>query len=506
MNYEETLTYIHNTPKFARTLGNDLLRKLLERLGNPHKNLKFVHIAGTNGKGSAAVMLSEILCAAGYKTGLFTSPYIERFNERIKLNGEMIEDDRLAQITTRIRMTIEKFKTPVSEFALDTAIALEYFNEEDCDIVVLETGLGGRLDATNVIEESLVSVIMSIGFDHTQYLGKTIAEITAEKCGIIKSGGNTVVYPVQEKDALSVIAETCNMQNNTLHIANMPESEENGDFRYNNKKYTLSLLGEFQKYNAATVLKTTEVLKSLGFKIPMSAIRKGLKSAFNPARLEKLNARIYLDGAHNPPAAAVLKTALKSMNKPVNLCVAMMEDKDISRCVEIFAETADKVIVTELDIPRCARTETLAEKFLKYNKEVITEKDPERAVKCLMEITSDRDVGCICGSLYLAGEVRGTFRKEKRQTPYYVYILRCSDNSLYTGITTDVERRFQEHLVGEAKGAKYTKTHKPISIEAYFKKENRSAALKTEYEIKQMTKPQKEELIKTFREENRRKG
>lgn len=505
MNYEETLTYIHNTPKFARTLGNDLLRKLLEKLGNPHKNLKFIHIAGTNGKGSAAVMLSEILCAAGFKTGLFTSPYIERFNERIKINNEMIEDDRLAEITARIRNTIEKFDTPVSEFALDTAIAFEYFKEENCDIVVLETGLGGRLDATNVIEESLVSVIMSIGLDHTQYLGETIEEITAEKCGIIKSGGHTVVYPVQESDAISVITRVCGERNNTLHIANMPESEGGTSFKYNNKKYALSLLGEFQKYNAATVTETVEVLKSLGYKIPTAAVRKGLKSAFNPARLEKINSRTYLDGAHNPPAAKALIDSLKAMNKPVNLCVAMMEDKDVSACIEIFADTASKVIVTEVDMPRCAAAETLAEEFSKYNTEVIVEKDSKAAVERLMKITTADEVGCVCGSLYLAGEVRKNFCGKKKQTPYYVYILRCSDNSLYTGITTDVERRFQEHLADKVKGAKYTKTHKPVSVEAYFKKENRSAASKTEYKIKQMTKSEKEELIKKFKEEKYRK-
>ena len=181
MNYEETLIYIHNTPKFARTLGNDLLKKLLKKLGNPQKDLKFIHIAGTNGKGSAAVMLSQILINCGLKVGLYTSPYIERFNERIRINGEEIPDDILADIATRIRETIEKYDTPVSEFALDTAIAFEYFKSQKCDIVVLETGLGGRLDATNVIDKSIVSVIMSIGFDHTQYLGETIEEITAEK-------------------------------------------------------------------------------------------------------------------------------------------------------------------------------------------------------------------------------------------------------------------------------------------------------------------------------------
>ena len=209
MNYTETINYIHNTPKFSRVLGNDLLRKLLDKLGNPQKDLKFIHIAGTNGKGSAAIMLAQILTLSGYKTGLFTSPYIEVFNERIKVDGEIIDNKSLAEITTKIRNTIETYDTPVSEFALDTAIAFEYFKKQNCDIVVLETGLGGRLDATNVIDNAILTILMSIGLDHTQYLGETIEEITAEKCGIIKENNKVIVYPIQETGAKCVIEKFC---------------------------------------------------------------------------------------------------------------------------------------------------------------------------------------------------------------------------------------------------------------------------------------------------------
>ncbi|MGN1092497.1 MAG: bifunctional folylpolyglutamate synthase/dihydrofolate synthase, partial [Monoglobaceae bacterium] len=192
MDYRESLNYIHKTPKFARVLGNDMLKKLLFHLGDPQKNLKFIHIAGTNGKGSYAVMMAEILKNSGYRVGLYTSPYIERFNERIQINGGQISDEALAEAATLVKQVIETNDAPVSEFALDTAIAFYYFNKHNCDIIVLETGLGGRIDATNVIDTAVLSVIMSIGYDHTQYLGNTIEEITYEKCGIIKPNGNVI--------------------------------------------------------------------------------------------------------------------------------------------------------------------------------------------------------------------------------------------------------------------------------------------------------------------------
>lgn len=493
MNYEETLIYIHNTPKFARTLGNDLLKKLLKKLGNPQKDLKFIHIAGTNGKGSAAVMLSQILINSGLKVGLYTSPYIERFNERIRINGEEIPDDILADIATRIRETIEKYDTPVSEFALDTAIAFEYFKSQKCDIVVLETGLGGRLDATNVIDKSIVSVIMSIGLDHTQYLGETIEEITAEKCGIIKKGGKVVIYPDLTDAAISVVEDFCKRNKAELIKADMPEILAGKSFKYNETKYKLSLDGDFQKYNAATVLCAAETLKRLGYKISDDAINDGLLTAFNPARMEKLPCGLLIDGAHNPPAVKALCNSLIKKKKPIRLVIAMMEDKDIDSCISAFAEINPMVIATQIDMPRCLSANALAEKFKEHNIDVTVEENPITAAKMVAEFTENGEVCCVCGSLYLAGEIRRNLKNYKK---YYVYILRCEDNSLYTGITTDVQRRFNEHKNDMKKGAKYTASHTPISIEAVFEAENRSEASKLEAHIKTLTKAQKEELIK----------
>lgn len=406
MNYAETINYIHNTPKFSRTLGNDLLRKLLDKLGNPQENLKFIHIAGTNGKGSTAIMLSEILTRAGYKTGLFTSPYIELFNERIKIDGKMIDDNSLADIATKIRNVIETNNTPVSEFALDTAIAFEYFNQQKCDIVILETGLGGRLDATNVIDSSILSVITSIGMDHMQYLGNTISEITAEKCGIIKENGKVIVYPMQESEAKSVIENFCTTQNARLIYASLPEVLEDNAFLYDGMRYTLSLCGDFQKYNAATAITAVYELRNSGFSISDTALYDGLLAAFNPARMERLSCGLILDGAHNTSAMRELCKTLSKMNKPVYVCIAMMEDKDISGCIAELAKIYPKIIATEINMPRCAKAELIADEFAKYNINAQIDKDPISAAKTALALAGKSGTAVVCGSLYLSGIVR----------------------------------------------------------------------------------------------------
>ena len=405
MNYNETLKYIHNTPKFARELGNDMLLKLLDKLNNPHKGQKYIHIAGTNGKGSTAAMLAEILKQSGYKVGLYTSPYIEVFNERIKINGENISNYDLARIVTLIRKTIETYDTPVSEFALDTASAFYYFKEQKCDFVVLETGMGGRLDATNVIERNIATVLTSISLDHTQYLGETIEAITEEKCGIIKKNSSVICYPNMMKSSLNVIKNNVNKMNAKLFIAEKPGGENN-EFTYANKKYILGLSGDFQKYNAATVLETVNVLKNKGIQIDDIAIEEGLKNATHMARFEFFGKNIILDGGHNRDAMEVLSKSLKAINKPICLCMAMMEDKDYSECIKIVSEVISNVVTCEINMPRCCRAEILAEEFNKRGVKAISYKRPEDALNKALDIAGDDGLVCICGSLYLAGYIR----------------------------------------------------------------------------------------------------
>ena len=406
MNYQEAIQYIHQTPKFCRESGNELFLKLLEKYDNPHHDLNYVHIAGTNGKGSTASMLSEILQASGYKTGLFTSPYIERYNERIQIDGVPIPDKTLAQIITELKEIIETYQTPIPEFALGTAVAFRWFLQEKVDIVILETGLGGRLDATNVIQKPLVSVITTIGRDHTQYLGDTLAKIAEEKCGIIKRDCPVVSYPIQEEEVWRVLRKYAEKMNSSLMVAELPQETEHG-MTLNDITYALGLKGSFQIYNAATVVKTVEALNLKGYHIPSSAIVSGLKNAKNPARFETFGRNIILDGAHNKQAFCALWDSLKETGKPVCLCTAMMEDKDYKECVSVLAKHLTAVIATQLDMPRCCSASALADEYKKQGaSNVYIEPNPKDAVNKALALAGDDGLVCICGSLYLAGQLR----------------------------------------------------------------------------------------------------
>ena len=388
MNYSETLKYINDTPKFSKILGNDDLKKLLSKLGNPQDTLKFIHVAGTNGKGSVCAMLTSILCASGKKCGLYTSPFIEVFNERIQVNGENIPDEDLARIASRVKLEIDTLGVEISVFAQITAMAFLYFAEQKCDIVVLETGLGGRLDATNVIPKAELSIITKIGLDHTEYLGDTIDKIAKEKCGIIKSGTKVITTSAQEKSALSVIENTCKALNVPLILAE------------NTCEYPLSLSGEYQKENAGIAVAG---VKALG--ICDEHIKAGLLSTKWIARFEYLKDNLILDGGHNPDGVHALISSLKVLNKPVTFVVAMMQDKDIRKTSALIRDFAESVIVTEVKMPRCMPAEELADLFPGCE----IEKDSVQAVKKALLNTKDDALVCVCGSLYLAGEIRGEF-------------------------------------------------------------------------------------------------
>lgn len=388
MDYNETLKYINDTPKFSRILGNDDLKKLLKKLGNPQDKLEFIHVAGTNGKGSVCAMLASILRASGKKCGLYTSPFIEVFNERIQVNGENIPDDALAKIATRVKSEIDALGVEISVFAQITAMAFLYFAEENCDIVVLETGLGGRLDATNVISSPRLCVITKIGLDHTEYLGDTIEKITREKCGIIKSGASVVTCHSQESSAISVIENTCKDKGVPLFVAD------------SDCGYPLSLSGEYQKENGAVAALCA---KTLG--ICEEHIKAGLLNTKWIARFEFLKDNLILDGGHNPDGVRALISSLKKLNKPVTFVVAMMQDKDINEtCVQI-SPFAKNIIVTEVNMPRCMPAEELS----KYFSACQIEKNSILAVKKALEQTPENELVCVCGSLYLAGEIRSHF-------------------------------------------------------------------------------------------------
>ncbi len=400
MKYDEVIEYIHKIPKFIRPLGNANLGELLKKLGNPNNNLKYIHIAGTNGKGSTAAMICEILKCDGYKVGLFSSPFIEVFNERIQINSLNISDNDLCHYTEIVKDTMEREKLSVSEFAFICAVAFLYFSEKNCDYVVLETGMGGRLDATNIIEKCEVCVLTSISLDHTQFLGETIEEITLEKCGIIKQGAAVVSYPNEK--LRKIIDNQANEMGANVVYAKTPKVTNDG-FVYEDKEYKLSLKGAYQPYNAAVAIEAVNALKNRGVRVGDTAICEGLSSVRWPVRFEFIRENLVIDGAHNPDGIEALKKSLLGLGKKIILVMAMMEDKSVYECVNNISGIADYFIATQLDMDRCLKAEKLIE-YSDTKGEVIN--NPIDATKKALDIADDNSVVCVCGSLYLAGCVK----------------------------------------------------------------------------------------------------
>ena len=428
MNYKEALEYINDKDKFGSRLGLDSIGKLLSLLGNPQSGLKYIHIGGTNGKGSTASYLAHMLKFGGYKTGLFTSPYIERFNERIQINGQDIPDEVLGRITDLIRekaniMVGEGFEHPTT-FEIITAIGFMYFQEEKVDYVILEVGLGGRFDSTNIIDRPLASVLTTIDYDHIDVLGNTLKEIAYQKGGIIKDNSIVISYP-QNDEALEVLKKISEEKNSDFHLIDMKDvnikhTSNKGaifDFKYNKiemKDLEISMLGEYQVYNAVLALTTLFVLidKNL-ISIGEIEIRKGLKSTKWPGRLEVLgeNPIFLIDGAHNVQGIYQLKKALRlfKYNRLI-LGIGILKDKDTSHMIELLAPMADVIVATEVNMPRKLEAEALKEKASKYNKNIYIEKDIRQAIRKTMELAKKDDVIVFGGSLYLIGEVRTIYK------------------------------------------------------------------------------------------------
>ena len=403
MNYEETIKYIHSIPKFRRPLGNAQLARLLDALGNPQDKIKPIHIAGTNGKGSAAAMLGEILKESGYRTGMFTSPYIEVFNERIQINNELIADEELAAYTERVKGVMDEREAYVSEFAFITAVAFLYFWEKGCDYAVIETGMGGRLDATNIIKKPELTVLMSIGLDHTQYLGETIEEIASEKCGIMKKGCPTAAYPNEK--VRTIIEDAARANESKTVFAKEPEITEKG-IKYGGEEYELSLKGAYQPQNAAVVLEGVELLRESGVKIDETAVKRALSRVKWQARYEFVRENVVIDGGHNADGIQALKKSLAADGRKIILVMAMMEDKSFSECVAEITGIAKKLYATELDMPRCAKAEDLA-KAAVCETEIC--KDVDECIDRALKAAKNGELICVCGSLYLAGEARKKF-------------------------------------------------------------------------------------------------
>lgn len=424
VKYQEALEYINDKDKFGSRLGLSSIGKLMELIGNPQEDLKHIHIGGTNGKGSTSSFISHVLKSAGYKVGLFTSPYVERFNERIQINGFDIPDEALGRLTSVIKektiiMLKEGFEHPTT-FEIITAIAFMYFKEEEVDYVVLEVGLGGRFDSTNIITSPLASVITTIDYDHIDVLGDTLEKIAYQKAGIIKDNGIVISYP-QDDEALKVIKEETAKRKADLYLfpmenINIKEITEYGtifDFNYGNtimKDIKISMLGEYQIYNASLAITTLLVLRDKSLvKISDEDIKVGLKETKWPGRLEVIRRKptFLIDGAHNVQGARQLTKALSLFKyDKLILGIGILEDKDSSHMVELLAPKADQIVVTEVNMPRKLKSEDLAEQIRKYNENIIIEKDIKKAIEKTLELAGENDMIVFGGSLYLIGEVR----------------------------------------------------------------------------------------------------
>ncbi len=422
LTYEEAMARVNSRLRFGMKAGFERIRSLLNELGNPHEKLKFVHVGGTYGKGSTSTLIASALEAAGYKTGLYTSPFVIDFRERFMINHEMISKQQLIEAIEAVSTAIESLEAEdeqYTEFEFITALALFWFAKESCDIVVLEVGLGGRLDTTNVIPQPEVTVITSISLDHTDILGDTIEKIAAEKAGIIK-GGRVVLYPVQEEAAVEVIRKTCNEKEAELTVPNitdmsvLSESINGTDFTYQNESLHTPFLGEHQVYNAITAHAALQELKKIGWEISESAIKNGFSEAFIPARMEIIsrNPLVILDGGHNPGAAEALRNMVKKYlpRKKIVAVIGMMADKDSREYFRQAGNLFETIITVDVSNKRAMPREELKGIAMEFCDDVVAAPSLAEALETADRKLDENGVLIVTGSLYLAGEIRGLLR------------------------------------------------------------------------------------------------
>ena len=410
MTDKEAIELVHQRAWVGQKPGLDRIRRLLGRLGDPHTRLKFVHIAGSNGKGSTAAMLASVLTAAGLKTGLYTSPHLWRFHERFQVDGAPIPGEDLAEITAQVLEAAED----ETEFELMTAIGMVYFLRAGCDLVVLETGLGGRLDSTNVIPAPEAAVITHIGLEHTELLGDTVGKIAAEKAGIIKPGCDAVLYG-QSLEAETAVERACGVVNVPLARTAPAEPVSSGlegqSFTYRGRgPYSISLLGEYQVHNAAVVLETVDALRRRGWEIPEKAVQSGLSQARWPGRLElaRRSPDVILDGGHNPQCMEALARALGELypGKKLIFLIGVLADKDWSTMLGELLPLAKEFYTITPDSPRAMSAVELADYLEKQGARAVPCETVRDGLDRALASSESQDVVCACGSLYMIGEVR----------------------------------------------------------------------------------------------------
>ena len=416
MNVNEAIEYIHSVCWKGTVPGLSRTQELLAKMGNPEKKLKFIHIAGTNGKGSTAAMSASILQQAGYKVGLYTSPYIYRFHERMQVNGVEISDEDLAAVTEYVRPLAQSMVESPTEFELVCCIAFEYFLRQNCDIVVLEVGMGGTWDATNVIETPEVAVITNIGLDHTDVLGSTLEEIAATKAGIFKDNGHAVIYrgiPSVEK----VFEDICAERNVQLKKADFDSLNlishglEGQTFDCGNRKaLQLPLLGVHQLKNAAVVLSIMDTLLEKGWKITEDHIREGLRVARWPGRFDIVgrDPLFIIDGGHNPQCIDALVVNIRDYlkDKKVIALTGVLADKDYADMYKPVMTYVQEFVCVTPPNPRKLEAAELANHLMSVGAKATACDSIEEGVRKARQLAGDSGVVLCFGSLYTIGSIK----------------------------------------------------------------------------------------------------
>lgn len=414
MNFNESVEYIHSLLAFGIKPGLERISMLLEMLDNPQDKLKIVHIAGTNGKGSTSTMISNMLIADGQKTGLFTSPYVIDFCERIQINGENVDKSIFAECVTEVREKIEELNKKdiiITEFEAITVSAFLCFLKAECEYVVLEVGLGGRFDATNVVKKPEAVVITSISLDHIAILGDSISKIAFEKCGIIKENIPVITSSNQTDDAIKVINETCKDKNCNLIITNPQKADIKEDtifgteFMYENNTYKTKLTGNHQLENTVNAIECAKVLG-----INNKSISQGIENTTMIARMEIIgeNPLIIRDGGHNEGCAEALHNFLTKYNvQNINLLIGLMADKDVEGYVQKIVPLCKSVVTVTPSNPRALNGNKLKEITEKYCENTKFINNPKEGYKYILSNTDEKETILVCGSFYMMSDIFG---------------------------------------------------------------------------------------------------
>jgi dihydrofolate synthase/folylpolyglutamate synthase len=427
MDYDSATKYLYGLERFGMKLGLNNITELLDRLGNPHAKLKCIHVSGTNGKGSVCAYIASVLQAQGYKVGLFTSPHLVSFTERIKVDGSDIGEDDVLRLTDEIRsvaesMASESRRKHPTFFEFTTAMAFRYFEEQNVDFAVLEVGLGGRLDATNVVTP-LVSVITRIALEHTEHLGKEPERIAWEKAGIIKEGRPVVISETRFNNVFKDVAKKKGAE---ILFVGRDVKFKRTDFTMEHQTFTVNgreshrlrtgLLGRFQVLNAATAVATVEVLQDLGVKITTSAIRRGIWSTRWPGRFEVVKTRpaVILDCAHNPDAARALAESLRELKlKRITFVLGILKDKDVEGYARQLGPLTGRLVVSAPRSPRALPPEDIAGAFSAFTSDIEIAASVGEAVGRVLSASKPDGTICIAGSIYTVGEAITALRRMK---------------------------------------------------------------------------------------------